>query len=398
MEDVRFAPLPGAVDELEASRHTNWQRAGERANRHAAGEHESWNRAGEYTHWRRAGEHANRHAAGQQINWERDGDRANRHAAGEHINWNRTGEHMNWRRAGEHATGQAVGEYMHWDRAGERANWQACSPENLDPETSGTESECESEGFQSQIGSISPVQSGRSPRQPASPIPHQLINQLQQRDQQSQGVRQGVAQSQPDSRSSQPAPPIPPQIVDQFQQQDRQRQGVRQAVGQSQQAMSRDLDFVQAQVHLWQDRCWHCTQQGRAAEHDLYQCPHGHQTAAKAWFSHVRRHIKYAAFSGCFQCGLPQTICQRWQHGGSCAYRGVVIAMIAMMVHGNGTEGIRQAWQRRLRGFGVAAEDHAAVVRFLGQRHGAAEVSELVQEFIWLRKAWMEVGEQHSVQ
>ena len=70
-----------------------------------------------------------------------------------------------------------------------------------------------------------------------------------------------------------------------------------------------------------------------------------------------------------------------------------MISMIAMMVHGDGTEAVRQAWQRRLDGFGVDAEDRTAVVGFLGRRHGAEEVNELVQEFVWLRKTWMEVGE-----
>ena len=86
-------------------------------------------------------------------------------------------------------------------------------------------------------------------------------------------------------------------------------------------------------------------------------------------------------------------ICQQWKDTGSCAYRGVMISMIAMMVHGHEMEGVRQAWQQRLQGFGVKAEDNMAVIGFLGQRHGAAEVNELVQEFIWLRKRWIEVGE-----
>ena len=196
-------------------------------------------------------------------------------------------------------------------------------------------------------------------------------------------------------RRSTKSPParIPTHIIKQFQQQDRQRQGVRQSFEQSQQTISSQLEFLQAQVHSWRDRCWYCTQKRFTAAHDLYQCPHGNRTAAKAWFLHVRRHIQYAPFSGCFQCGLPQVICRQWQHQGQCAYRGVMISMIAMMVHGDGTEAVRQAWQRRLDGFGVDAEDRTAVVGFLGRRHGAEEVNELVQEFVWLRKTWMEVGE-----
>ncbi|EYE90190.1 uncharacterized protein EURHEDRAFT_489592 [Aspergillus ruber CBS 135680] len=186
---------------------------------------------------------------------------------------------------------------------------------------------------------------------------------------------------------------IPMHAIHQFEQQDRQRQGVRQSFDQSQQAISRQLEFLQAQVHIWQDQCWYCTQRGLAAEHDLYQCPHGNQTAAKPWFLHVRRHIKYAPFSGCFQCGLPQMICQQWKEKSQCTYRGVMISMIAMMVHGHGTADVRQAWQQRLQGFGVDVNNQAAVTQFFGQRHGNEEMNELVQEFIWLRQRWMEAGE-----
>ena len=70
-----------------------------------------------------------------------------------------------------------------------------------------------------------------------------------------------------------------------------------------------------------------------------------------------------------------------------------MISMVAMMVHGGGTEAARQAWQQRLQAFGVDITDRAAVVGYLGRRHGTEEVNELVQEFIWLRKIWMEIGE-----
>jgi hypothetical protein len=65
-----------------------------------------------------------------------------------------------------------------------------------------------------------------------------------------------------------------------------------------------------------------------------------------------------------------------------------MISMIEMMVHGEGTEGVGQAWQRRWQGFGVEVAEDMAVVGYLGQRHGA-EAKELWQE---LRKMWMEVG------
>ena len=227
-----------------------------------------------------------------------------------------------------------------------------------DNQTTSSDSDYNSETLRSQVGSISPIH-------------RQELGSANQHTQ----------------------PNIPPQAIQQFQQQDRQRQGARWEFEQAQQAIAGSLEFLQAQVHLWRDRCWYCTQHGFNSEHDLYQCPYGNDTGAKAWFLHVRRNIIYARFSGCYQCGLPQTICERWKYKGSCIYRGVMISMVAMMVHGDRTEGIRQAWQRRLQAFGVDIEDRTAVVGFLGQRHRAEEVNELVQEFLWLRKTWIEVGE-----
>jgi len=243
-----------------------------------------------------------------------------------------------------------------------------------DNQTTSSDSDYNSETLRSQVGSISPIH-------------RQELGSANRRE------AQYSNRQERGSTNQHTQPNIPPQAIQQFQQQDRQRQGARWEFEQAQQAIAGSLEFLQAQVHLWRDRCWYCTQHGFNSEHDLYQCPYGNDTGAKAWFLHVRRNIIYARFSGCYQCGLPQTICERWKYKGSCIYRGVMISMVAMMVHGDRTEGIRQAWQRRLQAFGVDIEDRTAVVGFLGQRHGAEEVNELVQEFLWLRKTWIEVGE-----
>ena len=104
----------------------------------------------------------------------------------------------------------------------------------------------------------------------------------------------------------------------------------------------------------------------------------------------VRRRIQYSRFSGCFSCGMPQTICAGWEPGGRCQYRGVLIPMVAMMLHGPWGVGIRGAWQRRLVGLQVDGADIGAVIGWLGQRSRAGH-SQLFEEFCWLRRVSQEV-------
>lgn len=58
----------------------------------------------------------------------------------------------------------------------------------------------------------------------------------------------------------------------------------------------------------------------------------------------MEKEIKFEAYSGCFWCGVPQEICNRWESNGqgryqrvkgeSCQYKGVLIAGLAGLVAG----------------------------------------------------------------
>jgi hypothetical protein len=62
------------------------------------------------------------------------------------------------------------------------------------------------------------------------------------------------------------------------------------------------------------------------------------------------------------------------------------------MVYGEGSEVIKEAWGRRLDGHGVSIDNENELVRYLGSRHDG-ETVKLVQEYIWVRRRWIEHGE-----
>jgi hypothetical protein len=88
----------------------------------------------------------------------------------------------------------------------------------------------------------------------------------------------------------------------------------------------------------WHERCFICHQAGQPDDHELYQCTQAASGPAWGWMLQVRGQVRYRRYSGCFRCGLPQSICAQWVdngHGGwqasghGCQYRGTLISMVA---------------------------------------------------------------------
>ncbi|KAI9035034.1 uncharacterized protein KD926_004698 [Aspergillus affinis] len=141
----------------------------------------------------------------------------------------------------------------------------------------------------------------------------------------------------------------------------------------------------------WQDHCYICTLQGRdGASHDLYGCRAADSQTAKRWMVQVRRQIQYARYSACFQCGMPQAVCPGWENRSQCAYRGILIPMVASMVFGPQAPVIQGLWQQRLQQAGVDYQDEGAIITFLGQT-GRPRHSQLFDIYCWLREIYREI-------
>lgn len=93
-------------------------------------------------------------------------------------------------------------------------------------------------------------------------------------------------------------------------------------------------EFLEEQVRQWREQCWICEVHGRPSDHELYHCGDKDSQAARDWMIQMRRQIRYERYSGCFQCGMPQSICTGWQDGQRCPFRGVLIPIVAIMLFG----------------------------------------------------------------
>jgi superfamily II DNA helicase RecQ len=187
---------------------------------------------------------------------------------------------------------------------------------------------------------------------------------------------------------------IPFGVRQQFRQQDIDRARMSEQHQQARQQELTDEEFLMQQAREWQDRCWICAQEGQDAEHELYHCTRPSSQRARDWMIRVRRRVQYARYTSCFQCGMPQTLCSGWS-GGECAHRGLLYAMVGMMLFGGPEqEQVQRLWEQRLAQQGVSTQDEQQVTGFLGQRstQGWEKHTELVRAFIWLRRIYSSIG------
>ncbi|KAJ5563152.1 DEAD/DEAH box helicase [Penicillium sp. DV-2018c] len=212
------------------------------------------------------------------------------------------------------------------------------------------------------------------------------------------------AADQPEERTPQRARITKRVIRDlEGQEQERQRSLISsQQSEQTQQPMGPEEHFLEEQVAQWALRCFLCQQRGKPHHHALKRCSEPGHREARQWMLDVGEEIQnhWDKHCGCYQCGLPQTICKTFQAGEPCKYGSVIISAIAMMAFGprppqSIAERVRKAWERRLHEeHGVWIGDREALARHLGSKNGNEEVFTLVAEFLWLLWAWRSRGKE----
>jgi hypothetical protein len=166
----------------------------------------------------------------------------------------------------------------------------------------------------------------------------------------------------------------------------------------TQDQVQRDIYF-RDEIHEWLMRCWSCTQDGSDDGHELFKCPYGYNSEAKAWWKRMRAFkdgIRYVDYSAHFTYGMPQSICPKGdptkeisrtkEAEGICdQYRHTLLPMVAMMLFSQKTDPeIHTAWDRRLQHHGVDSTDESQLKRYFGGMAVGigAQQSQLVQEFI----------------
>jgi superfamily II DNA helicase RecQ len=183
-----------------------------------------------------------------------------------------------------------------------------------------------------------------------------------------------------------------------FQQQEQERQGPRQTFMQQRQQEFNDVEWLRRQLAWWTNRCGICEAAGNGqSEHDVRRCWRPESRDVRDAIKTVEEQIKFESYSGCFWCGVPQEICNRWERNsqgryqrakdGQCQYQGVVVAGLMGVVLGRVEVGER--WSIRLAELGVKdLGSGETLVQYLGKKRAleTVESNNLVGEFCWVTR------------
>ena len=134
-------------------------------------------------------------------------------------------------------------------------------------------------------------------------------------------------------------------------------------------------------------------------KHVLMACKRPNSEKAKEVYENTRRTIKYERYSCCFQCGLPQEVCQRYEQRASqgywqlvseqqCQYPEVVMpTLIGLTIAGG--ERFGETSIQRMADEGVDVGSDEEVNGWLGGkiRWGGLESNRLTREFYRVVKA-----------
>jgi RecQ family ATP-dependent DNA helicase len=188
-------------------------------------------------------------------------------------------------------------------------------------------------------------------------------------------------------------------MMEVYRKQEQQRRMTHQRVIGERQEFGINIERLIRGLQYWQGKCAVCHRSGRSLDDDhvLAECEREESKEAKGFSGVIKRGIKFENYSGCFECGIPQGICNKWEQresggrfqkreGGECQYKDIMIPVVATI----GTErkgGIRKRWEERVKKEGVSIRRIHEVIRYLGMRRreeGGIESNNLVWEFYWL--------------
>lgn len=197
--------------------------------------------------------------------------------------------------------------------------------------------------------------------------------------------------SPPDSRLT----PVPAAWV----KQERLKQTVAQQ-GQSIRSQAAiEVDELERRLTQWTQRCPVCyieTVDAQISMHPIHQCPQADAGAVQDHIEQMTRAMrdgrKYAKFSCCFPCGVPQAICQRYESNGQggwrviperqCQFANIIIPVVVSIMYCGPTE-CAEAVYEWMREDGVDSEHPDAVFTWFGQkiRWSGMECTRLIQVF-----------------
>ncbi|KAL8991690.1 MAG: hypothetical protein Q9169_007742, partial [Polycauliona sp. 2 TL-2023] len=161
-----------------------------------------------------------------------------------------------------------------------------------------------------------------------------------------------------------------------FRYQQQQREHVRRRQQNQVRQEGREIEKLQQQLRRWQDRCPMCFTQQRKDRHSLMQCQHEDSRPSQKVYQATRQRIRYERYSCCFQCGLPQGLCQRYEQrasqgfwelipGRDCQYSEIALPILIGLMIGS-KEGVGHSVIQRMQDDGVDTEKDEETDRWLG--------------------------------
>jgi superfamily II DNA helicase RecQ len=147
---------------------------------------------------------------------------------------------------------------------------------------------------------------------------------------------------------------------------------------------------IQQRLERWKGRCVVCHQAGLSSWHSISKCSNRDSRAAEAERSKAQRTVKFAQNAGCFKCGVPRTICQRWTADGrsqsgtdNCQFFGIILGVVYGVKHR--CPEIWEGYIERIRQRGVVIDSVEAAVKFWGQatKRDGLEGNEGLEAFMW---------------
>jgi superfamily II DNA helicase RecQ len=183
---------------------------------------------------------------------------------------------------------------------------------------------------------------------------------------------------------------------------DRNRAQKRQRKQEHMDAQSReDIEVTRLQeiMEQWSKGCTWCRATGAAEEsveqHTFRTC--GNDGAEDMWKlrRQIQESIRWDPFSGCFDCGLPQSMCARYEaqdsggfrrrRDGRCSYGGVLFDTIVSILGVSGAAGVAY-FQERMQEGGRREGEIANMIRWMGRkiRWGGIESNEMCRSVVHL--------------
>lgn len=197
------------------------------------------------------------------------------------------------------------------------------------------------------------------------------------------------------------------QMQTMFEQQQDERQWIASNVTKQRREEGQEIAEFEEQLKKWVSRCPLCQLQNlggqkrqRNVRHWLEDCPHPELDqildAVQTMTKEMQEKRRFAAFSCCYDCGVPQAICQKWKQkdeqgwfkkveGVRCQYRDVLIPVVTV---------IWQAWDSHytdiiwewIEGAKVGRDDLEGICKWFGGKviWGGIEATKLYKVFYTL--------------